>query len=178
MKPAVFTILAAALVLGACGTKGGEELPSYAEAADRSATCAQAVSNVAARRAEEAETPEAEAFARARLEKMAALPPTPENSVCYVAHVEEDGDVTLNGIYTNESYVGKTLRLAKHNPEIAYTYFRMTNPPGAFSRSVMFKLSERLNELKLEGGLMTKFDARIRGEDKLDPASRAMRSAQ
>lgn len=179
MKPSVLTIACAALVLGACGTKGGgEKLPSYVEAADRSESCADAVVNAAQRRFEEAPDPETRSFAQGRLDKMAELPPTPENTVCYVAHVEEDGDLMLNGIYTNDGYVSKTLRLAKYNPAVAYTYFRITNPPGAFSRSVVFKLSERLKDLKIQGGLMTRFDSEIRGEGKLDPASRAVRSAR
>ena len=165
----------ATLVLAACGSGGNAKpLPSYVDAADRSASCAEAVSNLAARRVEEAAEPDVEAFAQARLEKMAEEPPIPENTVCYVAHVEEDGEVTLNGIYTNESYINKTLRLAKYDSRIAYTYFRITNPPGKFSRSVVFKLSERLKELGIEGGLMTRFDAEIRGENSLDANSRAL----
>jgi hypothetical protein len=155
--------LGAALLLTACGSGGdAKKLPSYVDAADRSASCAEAVSSLAARRAQEATDPETKAFAQARLDKMAEVPPAPENTVCYVAHVEEDGELRLNGIYTNESYVNKTLRLAKYDRRIAYTYFRITNPPGKFSRSVVFKLSERLKELGIEGGLMTRFDAEIR----------------
>lgn len=173
MKPTRLAILCAGLALGACKSGGGETLPSFVDAADRSRTCAEAVENLARRRVNEAGDPAARQFAQKRLGKMRDRPPTPENSVCYVVHVEEDGDLTLNGIYTNESYVTKTLRLAKFDPRIAYTYFRVTNPPGGFSRSIVFKLSERLQELQIEGGLMTRFDAEIRG-DKLDAADRAL----
>lgn len=183
MRPAVLAILCSGLALGACGSTkgGGKDLPSYVDAADRSESCAEAVSNLIVRRAREAgeaQDPQAMSFARARLEKMGEEPPTPENTLCYVAHVEADGDLTLNGIYTSDAHVNKTLRLAKYNPDVAYTYFRITNPPGAFSRSVVFKLSERLKDLNIQGGLMTKFDTGIRGEDKLDPGSRALGTAR
>lgn len=162
----------AVLVLGACS--GGKEkpLPDYVDAADRSESCAEAVMKLAQRRAEEATDPGAKQFAQARLERMEQEPPTAVNTVCYVAHVEEDGELKLNGIYTNASYVNKTLRRAKYDPRVDYTYFRITNPPGKFSRSVVFELSERLKELEIDGGLMTRFDSEIRG-DKLDAASRA-----
>ncbi|MFP3944429.1 MAG: hypothetical protein ACLFWF_11080 [Alphaproteobacteria bacterium] len=162
MNQTALALTGAALILGACASSGEEPLPAFVDAADRSASCAESVLAVAQRRVEEAAGPQAKQFAQARLERMEAEPPTSGNTVCYVAHVEEDGELKLNGIYTNASYVNKTLRLAKYDPHIAYTYFRITNPPGRFSRSVVFKLSERLDGLNIEGGLLTKFDDEIR----------------